>query len=45
VIVLPGDTAHFRWAKSGEYVTQVTPTGRKEWTATLAERARQIWPG
>ena len=24
VIVLPGDTAHFHWAKSGEYITQVT---------------------
>ena len=27
VIVLPGDTAHFHWAKSGEYITQVTATG------------------
>jgi quercetin dioxygenase-like cupin family protein len=27
VIVLPGGTAHFHWAKSGEYVTQVTATG------------------
>ena len=27
VIVLPGDTYHYRWAKSGEYVTQVTATG------------------
>jgi quercetin dioxygenase-like cupin family protein len=27
VIVLPGDTAHFHWAKSGEYVTQVTAIG------------------
>jgi len=24
VVVLPGDTAHFHWAKSGEYVTQVS---------------------
>jgi hypothetical protein len=24
VIVLPGNTYHFHWAKSGEYVTQVT---------------------
>ena len=24
VIVLPGDTWHFHWAKSGEYVTQVS---------------------
>ena len=27
VIVLPGGTAHFHWAKSGEYVTQVTAMG------------------
>lgn len=27
VIVLPGSTAHFHWAKSGEYVTQVTAIG------------------
>ena len=27
VVVLPGDTPHFHWAKSGEYVTQVTATG------------------
>jgi quercetin dioxygenase-like cupin family protein len=27
VIVLPGDTAHLHWAKSGEYVTQVSAIG------------------
>lgn len=27
VIVLPGDTSHFHWAKSGEYITQVTAIG------------------
>jgi len=27
VIVLPGDTAHFHWAKSGEYIAQVTAIG------------------
>lgn len=27
VIVLPGDTWHFHWAKSGEYVTQVFAIG------------------
>ena len=27
VIVLPGNTFHFHWAKSGEYVSQVTATG------------------
>jgi quercetin dioxygenase-like cupin family protein len=27
VIVLPGNTPHFHWAKSGEYVSQVTGMG------------------
>jgi quercetin dioxygenase-like cupin family protein len=27
VIVLPGNTSHFHWAKSGEYVAQVTAVG------------------
>jgi hypothetical protein len=27
VLVLPGSTYHFHWAKSGEYVTQVTAIG------------------
>lgn len=27
VIVLPGNTSHFHWAKSGEYVAQVTASG------------------
>jgi hypothetical protein len=27
VIVLPGNTSHFHWAKSGEYVAQVTAAG------------------
>jgi quercetin dioxygenase-like cupin family protein len=27
VIVLPGNTPHFHWAKSGEYVTQVNANG------------------
>jgi quercetin dioxygenase-like cupin family protein len=27
VIVLPGNTPHFHWARSGEYVTQVTANG------------------
>lgn len=26
-IVLPGGTPHFHWAKSGEYITQVTAIG------------------
>ena len=27
VIVLPGNTPHFHWAQSGEYVTQITAIG------------------
>jgi quercetin dioxygenase-like cupin family protein len=27
VIVLPGNTPHFHWARSGEYVSQVTAIG------------------
>ena len=27
VVVLPGDTWHFHWAKSGEYVTQISAIG------------------
>ena len=27
VIFLPGNTSHFHWAKSGEYITQVTAIG------------------
>jgi hypothetical protein len=27
VVVLPGGTPHFHWARSGDYVTQVTAIG------------------
>jgi quercetin dioxygenase-like cupin family protein len=27
VVVLPGNVSHFHWAKSGEYVTQITAIG------------------
>jgi len=27
VVVLPGNTPHFHWAKSGEYISQVTAIG------------------
>ena len=27
VVVLPGNTPHFHWARSGEYMTQVTAIG------------------
>jgi quercetin dioxygenase-like cupin family protein len=30
VIILPGNTPHFHWAKSGEYITQVTAMGPLE---------------
>jgi hypothetical protein len=26
-LILPGDTWHFHWAKSGEYITQITAIG------------------
>ena len=35
VIVLPGDTPHFHWAKSGEYVTQVSAIGRLAWNISI----------
>ena len=43
VIVLPGDTRHFHWAKSGEYVTQVTaigPLGLEYWDPKDDPRTR-----
>ncbi len=27
VVVLPGNTVHFHWARSGEYIAQVTAMG------------------
>ena len=27
VIILPGNTSHFHWARSGDYVTQITAIG------------------
>ena len=36
VVVLPGDTWHFHWAKSGEYVTQVTASDR--WASNTGTR-------
>ena len=40
VIVLPGDTPHFHWAKSGEYVTQVTAMGRSAWNTSIPAKIR-----
>ena len=41
VIVLPGGTPHFHWAKSGEYVTQVTAFGLTSGTAVLTAWRRR----
>ena len=27
IVVLPGDQPHFHWAKSGEYITAIGPSG------------------
>ena len=27
VVILPGNTSHYHWAKSGEYITQITAVG------------------
>src|SRR5450432_1431640 len=35
VVVLPGDTSHFRWAKSGEYVTQIKRPGCWAWNTSM----------
>jgi hypothetical protein len=35
VVVLPGNTSHFHWAKSGEYITQVTAIGITWISATI----------
>ena len=40
VIVLPGGTPHFHWAKSGEYVTQVSAIGRSALTTSTRSTTR-----
>ncbi|HXW50032.1 MAG TPA: cupin domain-containing protein [Xanthobacteraceae bacterium] len=40
VVVLPGDTSHFHWAKSGEYVTQVYGIGPLEWNTWIPATIR-----
>ena len=48
VIVLPGDTWHFHWAKSGEYVTQVTAVGplvSNTWIAGRSAEQNRHDPG
>jgi quercetin dioxygenase-like cupin family protein len=41
VIILPGNTSHFHWAKSGEYVTQVTGLGRSALNTSVRETIRE----
>jgi quercetin dioxygenase-like cupin family protein len=42
IIVLPGETWHFHWAKSGEYVTQVSAIGPLG-PRVLEPRRRSSW--
>jgi hypothetical protein len=45
VIILPGNTPHFHWAKSGEYVTQITamgPLGLEYLSATDAPAKQEL---
>jgi quercetin dioxygenase-like cupin family protein len=48
VVVLPGNTPHFHWAKSSEYVTQITaigPLGLEYLDPVDDPRARNRRPG
>ena len=42
VIILPGNTCHFHWAKSGEYITQVTAIGPSAWNMSIRKTIRGI---
>jgi hypothetical protein len=42
VVILPGNTPHFHWAKSGEYITQVTAMGRLDWSISAQKMIREI---
>jgi quercetin dioxygenase-like cupin family protein len=35
VIVLPSNTSHFHWAKSGDYITQVSAIGPWAWNMSI----------
>jgi quercetin dioxygenase-like cupin family protein len=46
VVVLPGNTSHFHWAKSGEYITQVSAIGPLGIDyVDLGDDPRQLNPG
>lgn len=42
VVILPGNTPHFHWAKSSEYVTQVTGIGPSASSTSTPETIRAI---
>ena len=42
VIILPGNTSHFHWAKSGEYITQVNAIGHSAWNTSTRKTIRGI---
>jgi quercetin dioxygenase-like cupin family protein len=42
VIVLPGNTWHFHWAKSSDYITQVTRLGHWAWNTSIPRTIRGI---
>lgn len=44
VIILPGNTFHFHWAKSGDYVTQVTAIGRLDLNILTQMTIRRVVP-
>ena len=42
VVILPGNTPHFHWAKSSEYVTQVTAMGTFQLSTSAQKMIREI---
>jgi hypothetical protein len=44
VVVLPGNTHHFHWAKSGEYVSQVTAIDRLASNSSTLRTTCEISP-
>jgi hypothetical protein len=42
LVILPGNTSHFTWAKSSEYVTQVNAMGRLDWNTSARKTIRGI---
>ena len=40
LIILPGNTPHLHWARSGECVTQITVVGRSDWNTSARKTIR-----